>query len=393
MITLIIFLLVLSILVLIHEAGHYFVAKKFNIKVEEFGFGIPPRLWGKKIGETIYSINWLPIGGFVKLLGEDEAGGGKISVSNKELVLKEKDKKRAFFNRPVRERAAVVVAGVVMNALLAVIIYYIYFSISGFKTELILINNYKFSLVNQVNNTDIIVRSFMKNSPAEKIGLKEFSKIISINGKKLKNFKEFISIVNENKGKEVFISWSNDGSNKVYIERVTPRKIHPKNEGALGIVVTPNVISVLYYETFSQKLFSGFVHPVNLLMYNFSVINEFIKIAMITKDSSYFTDAVSGPVGIYSVVGEIIKIPNMKDRILQILNLAGMLSISLAFFNVLPIPALDGGRLLFILIEGVTGKKVNSKIESYAHTMGMIILLLLIILITYKDIVQIFFRH
>src|SRR2546430_12793425 len=105
--TALVFLLILSVLVLIHEAGHYFVAKKFGIKVEEFGFGLPPRLWGKKIGETIYSINWLPIGGFVKLFGEDEAGSGKISLKSSQP--KTGNLKRAFFARPVWQRALVVV--------------------------------------------------------------------------------------------------------------------------------------------------------------------------------------------------------------------------------------------------------------------------------------------
>src|SRR5947209_7680408 len=111
MLTLVVFLLILSILVLIHEAGHFFVAKKFGIKVEEFGFGLPPRIWGKKIGETIYSINWLPIGGFVKLFGEDEAGGGKIVISHKSLdASHKKELNRAFFARSVWQRGLVVVA-------------------------------------------------------------------------------------------------------------------------------------------------------------------------------------------------------------------------------------------------------------------------------------------
>ena len=132
LITALIFLLILSLLVLIHEAGHFFVAKKLGIKVEEFGFGLPPRAFGIKKGETMYSINWLPIGGFVKLYGEDEAGSGKISVKQQAL---KGDEKRAFFNRSVGQRAAVVVAGVVMNTLLAIVIYYAFLFIGNFKTE------------------------------------------------------------------------------------------------------------------------------------------------------------------------------------------------------------------------------------------------------------------
>jgi regulator of sigma E protease len=138
LVTLLVFFLVLSILVLIHELGHFLVAKKLNIKVEEFGFGFPPRVWGIRRGETLYSINLLPIGGFVKLYGEDDAGGGKVSLpgdsSKKKVVSKNvkhttthklpsTDIKRAFFARSVGQRAAVVLAGVIMNVLLAIIIF------------------------------------------------------------------------------------------------------------------------------------------------------------------------------------------------------------------------------------------------------------------------------
>src|SRR5260370_41908449 len=117
--TALVFLLLLSVLVLIHEAGHYFTAKKFGVKVEEFGFGLPPRLWGKKMGETIYSLNWLPIGGFVKLYGEDYAGAGRIwAVKDKKPEDSHKDPvHRAFFSRPAWQRACVVVAGVALNTI------------------------------------------------------------------------------------------------------------------------------------------------------------------------------------------------------------------------------------------------------------------------------------
>src|SRR5471030_639072 len=130
LLTIIVFLLILSVLVLIHEAGHYFMAKKFGIKVEEFGFGFPltPALWQMKKGETVYSFYPVLIGGFVKLYGEDDAGGGKISVSKDKgsHAAEASDEKRAFYARPLWQRITVVVAGVVMNALLAVVIYYVF---------------------------------------------------------------------------------------------------------------------------------------------------------------------------------------------------------------------------------------------------------------------------
>lgn len=387
--TLLAFFAILSVLVLIHEAGHYFVAKKLGIKVEEFGFGLPPRLWGKKKGETIYSINWLPIGGFVKLYGEDEAGAGRIEKP-KEAKHDAKDTKRAFFSRPVGQRAAVVVAGVVMNTVLAIVIYYSFMLLSGFKTQLPLIGEHTFFAVNQQLKTEIIVSTVSKDSPAEKAGITPFSKIISLNGNEVKSMEEFSEIVKAYRGKEIALSWEDINTGKKTMAKVTPRVNPPKGEGALGVGFYPVKTVILSYDTPTQKLFSGFIHPANLMVYNFAVMGSLIDVSVKEKNVEPLSQSVSGPVGIYSIVGAIINIPDMKQRVLEMLNLTGLLSISLAFFNLLPIPGLDGGRLFFIIIEAVTRKKVNQKVEGYAHAIGMILLIALIILITFKDIAQLF---
>ncbi|MCL5970533.1 MAG: site-2 protease family protein [Patescibacteria group bacterium] len=402
LVTLIVFLVILSLLVLIHEFGHFLVAKKLGIKVEEFGFGFPPNALKIKKGETVYSINWLPIGGFVKLFGEDEAGGGKIKFQPKadrsltgkvkSSKLKVKDEKRAFFARSVWQRALVVVAGVLMNTLLAVVIFYLFLYISNFKTQVLLITDHKFIGVSQTNKNvdgqDPVVSIVAPNSPAEKAGIKAPSRIIRINQDKIKDREELIKIINANKGREINITWVEMSTGKEFSARITPRVSPPKNEGALGIGFIP--IAILDYQTTSQKIFSGVVHPINLLSYNFDIMGKLISVSVKEKNAAPLGDSVSGPVGIFSLVGNIVQIPDFKERMLQILNLAGILSVSLAFFNILPIPALDGGRLFFILIEAVTGRKVPQRIESLAHTIGMALLLALIVMITFKDIFRIF---
>lgn len=390
LITILVFLLLLSVLVMIHEAGHFFVAKKFGIKVEEFGFGFPPRLFGKKIGETIYSINWLPIGGFVKLYGEDEAGGGKVAISNKKQEIR--DKNRAFFAKPAWQRAIVIVAGVVMNAVLAAVIFYTFLGISGFKTDLPLLSDYKFFGVNQTNVTEVVISAIAKNSPAEKEGLKSMTKVISVDGQKVTDSDNFIKIVNSNKGKEIEITWSGLQAQDIRKTKITPRINPPKNEGALGVGLFSMSTAVLNYKTPAQKIFSGVVHPINLMSYNLSVMARLVKVSLEQKTTEPLSQGLSGPVGIASLTGSILEIQNLKEKVLQLLNLAGILSISLAFFNVLPIPALDGGRLFFILIEAVTGKKVPQRFESITHTIGMIILLTLMLLITFKDITKLFIK-
>ncbi len=392
LITIIVFLAILSLLVLIHEWGHFFVAKKFGIKVEEFGFGFPPRLFSFKKGETIYSINWLPIGGFVKLYGEDEAGGGKIQVKSEKLKVKSSDKDRAFFAKSAWQRAIVILAGVAMNAILAAVIFYIFLGLSGFKTELPLLSDYKFIGVNQTQVDEVVLSAIAKNSPAEKAGLKSLTKIIAVNGQKITNSKKFIDIVTANKGKEIEIEWSVLQSKEVNKTKVTPRVKPPENEGALGVGLFSLSTAVLNYETPIQKTFSGIIHPVNLMGYNLDVMAKLVKVSFEKKTTAPLSEGVSGPVGIASLTGSILEIENLKEKTLQLLNLAGILSISLAFFNILPIPALDGGRLFFIVIEAVTGRKVNQKIESLAHTIGMMILLGLMVLITFKDVGKLFLK-
>lgn len=393
LLTAFVFLIILSVLVLIHEAGHYFVAKKFGIKVEEFGFGLPPRLWGKKVGETIYSLNWLPIGGFVKLYGEDEAGAGRIApTKHQEEKKHSKDHNRAYYSRPIWQRAAVVIAGVVMNTLLAVGIYYIFMFISGFKTELPLIGNHNFFFVNQEKSSDVFISIVTKNSPAEKVGLTPLSRILTVNGQKIAGSKQFADIIRDNKGKEITIEWEDIATMKKSKATVVPRVNPPKDEGSLGVAFGEQAVVKLSYDTPVQKAFSGVVHPANLMVYNFAVLGTFIDISIREKNVEPLSQGVSGPVGIYKLVGDLVDIPDAKQRLLQLLNLAGLLSISLAFFNVLPIPGLDGGRLFFILIEAITGRKVNERVEGYAHAVGMILLIGLIILVTFKDIVQLFGR-
>ena len=434
-ITILVFLLILSVLVLIHEAGHFFVAKKLGIKVEEFGFGFPPRMFGFKKGETIYSINWLPIGGFVKLYGEDEAGAGRIALSKKtdrtrdtingqvlemeeedivitdkniiveeeieiieEIGIKKSKKKekpdvgRAFFARSAWQRAVVIIAGVVMNAMLAAVIFYIFLGISGFKTDLPLLSDYKFFGVNQTNVSEVVISAVAKKSPAEKQGLKPLTKVISVNGKKITDSKDFISVVNANRGKEIEIAWSALQTQEINKTKIIPRISPPKNEGALGVGLFSLSSVILNYETPVQKIFSGITHPINLMGYNLNVMAKLVKVSFEKRTIEPLSAGVSGPVGIASLTGSILEIQNLKDKILGLLNLAGILSISLAFFNVLPIPALDGGRLFFILIEAFTGKKVNQRLESVTHAIGMMILLALMALITFKDITKLFVK-
>lgn len=398
MFTALVFLLILSVLVLIHEAGHFFVAKKLGIKVEEFGFGLPltKALFSIKRGETTYSFYPALIGGFVKLYGEDEAGAGRIKVKDERGELKnKKDANRAFFSRSIGQRIAVIVAGVVMNAILAVVIFYAFLAISNFKTLLPLLGE---SAPNFVGATQTIIPKGVSigrvapKSPADLAGIKAPSVLLSINNKKITGNDDVKKVIDQNKGKEVSIEWFDVTENKKLLSKLTPRVSPPKNEGAVGIAFdyNPYNLAILNYETPSQKMFSGFSHVYNTGLYNVDGIKGLFKKSADEKSLQPLGESVGGPVMIFKIIGDVIKIPDAKEAVLQILNIAGTLSLSLAFFNVLPIPGLDGGRLFFILIEAVTRRKLNPKFEAYANAIGMAVLIVLIILVTFKDISQLF---
>lgn len=392
-------LFILSVLILVHEIGHFIAAKKLGIKIEEFGFGFPltKAIFQVKRGETLYSFYPALIGGFVKLYGEDEAGGGKVELKNEKGELRKEnfkeDLERAFFARPVWQRALVVVAGVLMNALLAFIIYYVFLGISGFRVELPRISDHKFIAVNQEDKLNtIIINNVSADSPADKAGIKKCDTnycvaITKVNGVAPASADEFIKTIRVNQGKEVTLTLENQVGKKEAFETVlVPRVNPPKNQGALGVEFSMLETFVLTYSTPVQKIASGVTHPVNLMTYNFNVLKTLIKRSFETNDARGLASGLSGPVGIVRLGAEINKIGEMKERILTFLNLAGLLSISLAVTNVLPIPAMDGGRLFFILIEGITRKKVSPKLEAAIHAGGIFVLVALIILITFKDI-------
>jgi regulator of sigma E protease len=360
LVTIIAFILILSILVLIHEAGHFISAKIFGIKVEEFGFGLPPRIFGKKIGETVYSLNWLPIGGFVKLYGEDEAGSGSVKVSNKEV---KSDIDRAFFSKPVWQRAIVIFAGVFMNFILAVAILSFLFSAVGVPTP-----------GNKVS-VDVVV----KNSPAEKAGLKVGDTVESINGVSITSTGQLITITKKHLGETLTLKVETINSKSENIE-IIPRKVYPPNEGAMGIAISQNntIKKYPWYE-------APFVGTKEALHETYLIANGLVMIVVQLFTKASIPSDVAGPVGIAELTGIVV-----SNGLFAVLSFLALLSLNLALVNILPIPALDGGRLLFILIEGIFHKKVDQRIEAYAHAVGMAVLLGLIALITLHDLFRIF---
>jgi regulator of sigma E protease len=363
LITIIVFVLILSILVLVHEAGHFIVAKLLKIKVEEFGFGLPPRVFGIKFGETLYSLNLLPIGGFVKLYGEDEAGSGTVSLKKQKLNTTAKDVDRAYFSRPKWQKALVVSAGVIMNFVLAVVIISFLFSIIGVPTP----------------SGRVVVSALVNGAPAQVAGLRAGDIIEKVMGSSIKDTTQVIDLAKANAGKQITITVKTiDGKEKVF--KVTPRIKYPKGEGPMGIAISEDSVIKKYpwYE-------APFVGTKEALKQTWLIAGGLgmLVTQLVTKGA--VPSDVAGPVGIAQLTGRVVQIGPYA-----VLSFISLLSLNLAIINILPIPALDGGRLLFIVIEAITRRKVNPVVESYAHTIGMALLLALIALITLHDLIRVF---
>ena len=357
LLTIIVFILILSVLVLIHEAGHYFVAKMVNIKVEEFGFGFPPRVFGKKIGETLYSINALPIGGFVKLYGEDEAGAGRLNFKPSKF----KNVSRAFFARNPWQRALVVVAGVIMNFLLSVVILSVLLALVGI----------------QIPNNKVTIHKVLTNSPAQTSGLKPGDLLIAVDNVKITSTEQVLAETQKHLGQKVDLKIQRGKSEKNIF--LTPRSKYPKDEGPMGIEIE---------QGYEQKKYSWYQAPIEgtkqALQTSWMIIAAFGMVINQLFTQGTVPQGVAGPVGIAQLTGQVVQVGPVA-----VLLLVSALSLNLAIINVLPIPALDGGRLFFILIEAIFRKRVHPKFESYAHAIGMALLLALIALITIHDIARV----
>ena len=345
--SILVFLLVLSILVVVHELGHFIVARKMGILVEEFGFGLPPRIFSKKIGETVYSINLLPFGGFVRLHGETTEEG----VAHP---------RRAFLNKSKKVRAAVVVAGVIMNFILGVVAFGIVYSFLGIPRE-----------TNQVKVVEIAT-----GSPAQSAGIIVGDSIKSVDKKEVTTVGAFVSLIEEKKGKRTTVELLRDSETKNIT--LTPRDAPPENEGPLGVVITTTEI---YFPPYWQRPFIGVYYGFNeALLWGGRIVEGFVKIfrdlfvGVAPKD-------IAGPVGIFAITTQA-----AKGGILELISFIGILSVNLAILNIIPFPALDGGRLAFIGLETFLGKRVLPKIEAIVHTVGMVILLLALLAITAQDI-------
>lgn len=529
LLTIVVFLLIFSFLILIHELGHFMAAKRSGIRVDEFGLGMPPRIWGKKKGETIYSVNWIPFGGFVRMLGEDPRDP------------EAKKSKRSFQNRPLRQRMFVAIAGVLMNLLFAFIFltfgfligieplivttddfldgiqegqvvtepgFYVYnvdegstahyagfevgdkvVSRNGVKltglqqfyslgqaneegdaivfellkldgsveeVELLMTSDYSLGLdlylfelprvavyeatidtglqggdvVLSVNGEEVfymdeyeralygatefeyevyrdgevemvsfsdytktaLVSDVLSGSPAEEAGLMEGDLILSVDGQDIYRSSEILDVTLASEGGSLEYVVSRDGSEISF-------DVSKGEDGLVGIYITDvwgdsdislyeTVLTTSVIEILPER--HGFVGAPT------QAVKELGRLSVLTVDMigdlfsgivsrGEISDNVAGPVGIAQMTYVF-----LQDGFAAIIRFLALLSLALAVFNIIPFPALDGGRLVFLFFEAFTGRKPNPKVEAVIHSLGFFLLMLLIVAVTFKDVLRLF---
>ena len=346
-------------LIVLHELGHFVLAKKFGIKVEEFGIGYPPRLIGKKIGETIYSINLLPFGAFVRFPGEI----GKVEDD------------RSFSKQPVWKRALVAFGGVLSFWIISAILFSIVMGI-GAPTA-----------ISDEENANLIepkvqIAAVAFNSPAQVAGIKPGDTIIKVKSQKSKvksidKVKEVQEFTEVNKGEEVTLTIQR--GKEVFYVKLVPRVSPPTGEGAMGVALVRTAIKS--YPWWISP-WQGILTTVNLTGAIIQGYGQAIQNVISGKPSGV---ELMGPVGVVHLFTQVSQL-----GVNYFLQFIGMIAIYIALFNILPIPAVDGGKLLFLGIEFARKKPVNEKTEQNVTALCFSLLIILMIFITIKDITKLF---
>ena len=410
MLTVLLFILILGLLVVAHEFGHFITARKSGMKVFEFGFGFPPRVagfykdpetkkivWilgnGKKKGQkeeqkstlantvggeereeeypsTLWSLNLLPLGGFVKIKGENGEDG------------KDND---SFGFQKAWKKIVVLAAGVVMNVILAIVILSIGFMI-GLPTDL---SEGIDSQAIVVEQPSVIVQQVEDNSPAKIAGIEFGDKILRIGSADMTwfenenlvgeeiNSQKLIEYVNTHSSEEMSLVIKRSEENVVI--KMTPEMIKNADSPKLGIALADaGVIRYPWYLAIYKGFIATFIVLINIFVGFYFLLKNLILGHGLVFD-------IAGPVGIASLVGQ-----SAKLGFNYLLNITAMLSLSLAAINILPIPALDGGRIVFVILEKILKKPVPMKYEQIAHTIGFLLLMTLIVVVTWRDVAKLF---
>ena len=342
-INLICFILILGVIVLIHEFGHFIFAKKSGIYVYEFSIGMGPRIhkWTRKNDETEYSLRLIPIGGFVQMAGEEIDDDPNVPKNMK------------FSVKTFGQKFMTVIAGIMNNFILAIVLFFIIALFTG------------------APQNKAIVGEISEDYPAYTSGLQTGDRILKVNGKDASTYDTLALQLQVNNGKTIKMEVERDGKTETI--NLKPKKVKQDDEDVYkyGFAITDEIQTGFFASV--KYAFSKTI----------SLLHQMILIVAYLITGNLNINALSGPVGIFSIVGTA-----ANSGIWSILSLTALLSVNVGLINLLPIPAFDGGRLLFIIIEKIKGKPVDPRLENTIHSIGFFLLMALMILITYNDIIR-----
>ncbi|MFH2063094.1 MAG: RIP metalloprotease RseP [bacterium] len=351
----VIFIVILSLAVFVHECGHFFFARKFGIKVEEFGFGFPPRLFGIKRGDMVYSVNAIPVGGFVRLKGE--AGDSRASDS--------------FAGQSVAKRAVVIGAGVLMNLVLA----WALFTVGClFGLPQVVDGSVDLPSGARVSGQKVHVVQVLEGSPAAESGIVPGDIVVSVDGRGLASMNDLSAATGSAAGPLELVI---DRNGEAVETSVVPAQLAETGQVGIGVqMVETGLVTYPFYLAPIEGLRVTGIYTYEITVAFGRIVWELVTAGRPSVD-------VSGPIGIAVMTGDV-----AKFGLLYLLQFAALLSVNLAVLNVLPLPALDGGRLMFLLIERLRGRAVSPRAEALVHNLGFALLMVLVVVITYGDVIR-----
>ncbi|MBI5369697.1 RIP metalloprotease RseP [Candidatus Uhrbacteria bacterium] len=351
--TILVFIIILSLLVFVHELGHFLMAKKMGMKVEEFGFGFPPRLFGLTRGETTYSINSIPLGGFVRIKGESG---------------EHRDHPDSFSSKSALARFGVLVAGVAMNLLLAAVLLSV-----GFMIGLPGIVDESLPSSAHVRDRHLMIMNVLADSPAAKAGIQAGDILLNIDAQTFTTTQQARDYI-ASKASEPMTVLVEDQQHVSHQSELVVQSLPSTGTIGLGVgLVQTGLISYPFLDAVIQGIGQTISLTGEILKAFGGIVKSLIGGHGVGVD-------LSGPVGIAVMTGQVAAL-----GFVYLLQFTALLSINLAVINVLPFPALDGGRILFLLIEKWRGRAVDERVETAAHNLGFLLLMVLVLLVTYKD--------
>lgn len=356
LLTIIAFILILGFLVLVHELGHFIVARRLGIAVEEFGLGFPPKLWSRHWRGTKYSLNLIPLGGFVKIKGEE--GGSSEECDS-------------FSSRPVWQRTVIVLSGVVMNVIAGWLILVALFA-TGVPMEITADTNRAF-----VRSSDVVIADIVADSPAQAAGLKEGDKLVSIDKEPVGRVEDFQAYVGAKEGQSVKLVYSRDNAEAAV--EITPKIIKEVEAGRAVIGIQLAELGLVRFPfwpavTTASRATYGYLERI------VSALGNMAKRVVVGQGVG---EDLGGPVAIAVATNDVVDLGWPYA-----LLFTAILSFNLAIINIFPFPALDGGRIVFFIVEKIRGRPSRKMVEDWFHRAGFILLMLLAIFITYHDIMR-----